>query len=507
MCSLEQNILTSLFSSGSAPGILYGLPKIHKPDFASKFQFRPIFAAYNNPCFKLAKFLVPILQPYASNDHTVENSASFVSQLEQFNNTDSLFMSSFDISNLYTNIPIHETINILLNLIYSNGVISFLGLSRNLFKNLLELASCNSFFVFNDVLYKQTDGLGMGLPLSGCLSNIFLCFNESIWLSNCPINFKPVFYKRYLDDTFILFHHPSHAPLFLQYMNNQHPNITFTMENEHNRKLPFLDVLVDRGDNKFNTSVYRKPTFSGQGLSFFSHCSVKFKINCIKALLHRAYNICSTYMSLDREFNFLKQYFHNNGYSKDIVERSISKFLNSKFNPLDKQQNDLTNLFFVFPYFGKQSEKLKSDILKLFNKYFTNHQFHIILTNNFTIGSLFNYKDRLNKGMTASAIYKWSCPNCRAHYIGSSSRNLYVRAAEHAGLSYRTGQPLSSPPQSSIRDHAVICNSIQYINSDHFQIIGTSKNTTELRILESIFIKRENPPLNNTFSAFPLRIT
>ena len=36
------------------------------------------------------------------------------------------------------------------------------------------------------------------------------------------------------------------------------------------------------------TSVYRKLTFFGQGLSFFSHCSVKFKINCIEALLHRA---------------------------------------------------------------------------------------------------------------------------------------------------------------------------------------------------------------------------
>ena len=83
-------------------------------------------------------------------------------------------------------------------------------------------------------------------------------------------------------------------------------------------------------------------------------------------------------MSADRKFNFLKQYFHNNGYSKDIVERYISKFLNSKFNPLDKQQNDLTNLFFLFPYFANQSEELKSNILKLFNKYFKNHQFHII---------------------------------------------------------------------------------------------------------------------------------
>ena len=97
-------------------------------------------------------------------------------------------------------------------------------------------------------------------------------------------------------------------------------------------------------------------------------------------------------MSLDKEFNFFKKYFHNNGYSKDIVHRSSSKFLNSKFNPLDKQHYCLANLFFVFLYFGKQSEKLKSDILKLFNKYFTNHQFHIILTNNLTIGSLFTIK-------------------------------------------------------------------------------------------------------------------
>ena len=116
---------------------------------------------------------------------------------------------------------------------------------------------------------------------------------------------------------------------------------------------------------------------------------------------------------------------------------------------------------------------------------------------------MYNYKDRLNKGMTASSVYKWSYPkfpNCRTHYIGSSSRNLYVRAAEHAGLSYRTGQPLSSPPQSSIRDHAVIYNSSQYINSDNFKIIGTSKNTTELRISESIFIKREPPPPSTTVS-------
>lgn len=56
-----------IYVSGSSPGILYGLPKIHKSDFSEKNQMRPIFAAYNTPSFSLAKFLVPILSPFTTN--------------------------------------------------------------------------------------------------------------------------------------------------------------------------------------------------------------------------------------------------------------------------------------------------------------------------------------------------------------------------------------------------------------------------------------------------------
>ena len=52
-------IYQSTHVTGSGPGILYGLPKVHKPDFSTNFQMRPIFAAYNCPSYKLAKFLIP----------------------------------------------------------------------------------------------------------------------------------------------------------------------------------------------------------------------------------------------------------------------------------------------------------------------------------------------------------------------------------------------------------------------------------------------------------------
>ena len=54
--------------------------------------------------------------------------------------------------------------------------------------------------------YKQIYGIAMGSPLGPTLYfNIFLCFHEQIWLHNCPAEFKPVIYRRFVDDTFLLF--------------------------------------------------------------------------------------------------------------------------------------------------------------------------------------------------------------------------------------------------------------------------------------------------------------
>jgi len=76
------------------------------------------------------------------------------------------------------------------------------------------------------------------------------------------------------------------------------------MEMEGNNELSFLDVKVKREGSKFVTSVYRKPSFSGLGLSFFSFCPFRFKINVLKNLLFRAFNICSSYNLFHNELTF-----------------------------------------------------------------------------------------------------------------------------------------------------------------------------------------------------------
>ena len=89
--------------------------------------------------------------------------------------------------------------------------------------------------------------------------------------------FSPLFYRRYVDDTFVAFRDKNHASLFLDFENQQHPNISFTMECESDNKHAFLDALVCRNATGFDVSVHRKSTFSGLGISFFSYCAHKFK--------------------------------------------------------------------------------------------------------------------------------------------------------------------------------------------------------------------------------------
>jgi len=450
---ISDDVYNNLRAIGSGPGILYGLPKIHKSDFSSKFQFRPIFAAYNTPSFNIAKYFVPILNPLTKNDYTVDNSTIFSESIVAIPDADSYVMASFDVESLFTNIPLRETIEICLNLLFTNPTAIVYGFTRECFKSLLEMSVLNSFFVFDDKVYQQTEGLGMGLPLGPTFANVFMCFHEKVWLDNCPNSFKPIFYRRYVDDTFILFKARGHAELFLDYLNSQHPNIKCTMELEVDGSLSFLDCKVCRHNNSFHTSVFRKETFTGLGTSFFSFCTFRFKINSLKTLLYRGYRISSNYINMHNEFEFLKDFFYKNGFPLGLIHSHISKFLNNVFQPATSNSAPtvFTNeLFFTIPYFGYQSEKMRKDLLQLLSKFYPKTKFTFILVNNFKIGSFFSYKDRLPLALRSSLVYKFSCAHCASAYVGSTVRALGVRVEEHAGRSVRTGNFLKVPPQSNI---------------------------------------------------------
>ena len=203
--------------------------------------------------------------------------------------------------------------------------------------------------------------------------------------------------------------------------------------------------MIHKNNNKFECSVYRKGSFTGLGMRYFSNWTFKFKLNCILTLLSRAYRICSNFNYLHMEFTFLKKYFRLNGYCSAFVERQIWKFLGDKFDPITDVSADSSDdkpLYLSFPYFGPIAEKLKTELLLLQDKYYRGKKFQDILANGFTIGSFFNYKDKLPLRMQSSLVNKYSCVHCTSEYVGMSTRTLGVRADEHANVSFRTGSLL-----------------------------------------------------------------
>ena len=300
---IDESLYNELYSSGTQPGILYGLPKVHKENT----PVRPILSAINTCGYKTAKLLTPLLESITKNEYTVPDSFTFVREMKNLQ-LDNCTMASFDIKSLFTNIPLHETIEIAANNFYDVLDTPILGLSKQLFKKLLNFATKDILFIFNNNLYTQNDGCAMGSPLGPTLANIFLCHHEENWIRDCPVEFRPLLYRRYIDDTFLLFRTPDNIPAFLQYLNSQHSNIQFTSEIENNNKLSFLDVLVQKYENNFDTSVFRKKSHTDLGLNFNSFIPHKFKSNYISCFVQRAFKLCSTERAFSTEILYLKKF-------------------------------------------------------------------------------------------------------------------------------------------------------------------------------------------------------
>ena len=141
----------------------------------------------------------------------------------------SLSMGSLDVDSLFTNIPLDETIDICINQLFANTD-TVDGFTKSHLKQLLCLATKESYFIFNGLLYKQTDGVAMGSPLGPSLANAFLSYHEKNWLNSCPQGFKPAFYRRYVDNIFVLFKSNDHLKYFQEFLNSCHINMSFSMQ-------------------------------------------------------------------------------------------------------------------------------------------------------------------------------------------------------------------------------------------------------------------------------------
>ena len=102
---------------------------------------------------------------------------------------------------------------------------------------------------------------------------------------------------------------------------------------EENGKIPFLDGLVSRDENKLRTTIYRKPTNTDRLLDQSSYNPTSHKAMTIQTLNRRAQLVCDSTDSLTDETNYLNNVFSKNNYNGtstnllNITERMLTRHL------------------------------------------------------------------------------------------------------------------------------------------------------------------------------------
>ena len=268
----------------------------------------------------------------------------------------------------------------------------------------MKSAVLDTEFLFDGKHYRQVDGVAMGSPLGPVLANIFMCYLEETIFSQHSSSCRPVYYKRYVDDTFILFRNKASAEIFLDYANSLHPNINFTIEHETNNCLPFLDVLITRRDSNFSTSVFRKKTYTGLGSNFYSSCFLNFKLNSILTLLHRAYAVSSDWISFHNEVELLRDFFKNNCYPTFLFNKFLKRFLENKFQPKTLIPTAPKLEFFAsLPY--TKDRKFLITLKRILKQHFFCLDPKLVLRNPRTIGAMFRFKDVIPTLMASLVVY------------------------------------------------------------------------------------------------------
>jgi hypothetical protein len=118
-----------------------------------------------------------------------------------------------------------------------------------------------NYFQFNDSVNTQNKGLAMGAPTSSVLSEIYLQYLEHTTIFDILMQHKITGYYKHVDDILLVYHiRQTNIDKVLNQFNKINKGIEFTLEQEQNNSVHFLDLTIARIDNNFQPKIYRKST-------------------------------------------------------------------------------------------------------------------------------------------------------------------------------------------------------------------------------------------------------
>jgi Reverse transcriptase (RNA-dependent DNA polymerase) len=454
-----------VFESCKPPHI-YGLPKIHKPNV----PLRPVVSCIGTTLHPLAKYLVRVINPLQENiASNVQNSGDFVSKIRNVEMIATTKMVSFDVTSLFTNVPVVEALDCLKQKLNQDQRLSNrTPLTVDQIVELTRYCVTNTIFQYKQDFYSQIDGMAMGSPLSPVMCNLFMESFEQEAIQKAAL--KPRLWLRYVDDTFILWDYGDETLReFLEYLNSVNNAIKFTMEVEEDLQLPFLDVLVQKKSNGLATTVYRKKTHTDRYLNYLSNHAEKTKIGVVKCLQKRAEAICSSEKALTEEQEKIKNAFLQNGYPENVIKKAHK----TRIPSTQSLQPVVTA---TIPYSGKTSEIIK----RICRKYNVRVACHSRDTLRKRLNKVTPLQPSENK---RNVVYQIPMEPCNRVYIGETGQPLKKRMGQH-----KSACKTCKPERSSVAEHILSCKC--GVNWDNITVLATEQNQFKRKIRESIEMEK-----------------
>jgi len=478
------------------PGYVYGNPKIHKR--LVNPPLRPIISQIGTVTYDISKKLDSIISPYIPRKYSIKSSYEFL-QLLNGHNPSSGILASLDVESLFTNVPVNATIDIIIKCVYENDTMTPPALPADVMRKLLTICTTKTpFHDHHGNLYVQSEGVSMGSALGPTFAEFYMCDLENRVFSDNP-NLKPIIYARYVDDCF-LFVDKFETLTNIRTMFEQHSVLHFTYEIESSRRLSFLDVIINRCRDNFETSVHIKKTSSGDCINYKSICPDRYKIGIIKTLLNRGFRISSNWSLFHEEINRIKQLLTNNNFPMKIIDETVQKFMDKIYNNTSPAAvpNEKISIYYesqMTSYYKTEERRLKeiiysnvlpSDESKLIQViiYYRNRKMKNLFIKNRT----FIKEGVANK---YGVVYRFVCKNDGCHpgndYIGYTTCTLSERFRMHTF-------------NGSIKKHLIEHHHFNKIHKAELlettEILRHCRSKRELIMTEAVLIKQHRPRLN-----------
>ena len=153
-----------------------GLPNVLK-SFERIPSFRPIIDTIGSTHYNLWKYITKLLNPLTQNKYSLKDTfdaAELIKKIpKELIRNEEYTLISLDVVSLFTNLPLRKTVNIVLDRVYNQKLIGT-TLSKKVLKKLILDTCQKTTFTFNNIIYKQKDGLSMGASLGTVLTNIIM---------------------------------------------------------------------------------------------------------------------------------------------------------------------------------------------------------------------------------------------------------------------------------------------------------------------------------------------